>query len=161
MIPNSYIKLNWQTAPSTQQLIFNLLSYLSFYSSQAELSKHEETVYRERREREEALAELKKQAEEKKAHAERVERRLQRASIQHDELTPEQNKMVSGEEQEKKISSFEEAFLAIKEATGVSDLQVGSIFNFVYLLFLSVKGILWDFFIFTLEQIIVLNKYWT
>ena len=48
---------------------------------------------------------------------------LQRASIQHDDLTPEQKQMVSGEEQEKKISSFEEAFMAIKEATGVSDLQ--------------------------------------
>ena len=45
---------------------------------QAELSKHEETVYRERREREEGLAVLKKQAEEKKAHAERVERRVSR-----------------------------------------------------------------------------------
>lgn len=91
-------------------------------AAKAELSKHEETVYRERREREEALNELKKQAEEKKAHAEKVERRLQRASIQHDELTPEQKQHISGEDQEKKISSFEEAFLAIKEATGVSDL---------------------------------------
>lgn len=91
-------------------------------AAKAELSKHEEAVYRERREREEALNELKKQAEEKKAHAEKVERRLQRASIQHDELTPEQKQHISGEDQEKKISSFEEAFLAIKEATGVSDL---------------------------------------
>ncbi len=33
-------------------------------------------MYRERREREEALADLRKQAEEKKAHAERVERRV-------------------------------------------------------------------------------------
>ncbi|XP_071821247.1 outer dynein arm-docking complex subunit 3-like [Apostichopus japonicus] len=91
-------------------------------AAKAELGKHEETVYRERREREEALNELKKQAEEKKAHAEKVERRLQRSSIQHDELTPEQKQIISGEDQEKKISTFEEAFLAIKEATGVSDL---------------------------------------
>ncbi|XP_054769861.1 outer dynein arm-docking complex subunit 3-like [Lytechinus pictus] len=91
-------------------------------AAKAELSKHEETVYRERREREEALAVLKKQAEEKKAHAERVERRLQRASIQHDDLTPEQKQFVTGEEEEKKISTFEEAFQAMKEATGVSDL---------------------------------------
>lgn len=91
-------------------------------AAKAELSKHEETVYRERREREEALNILKKQAEEKKAHAEKVERRLQRGSIQHDDLTPEQKQIISGEDQEKKISTFEEAFLAIKEATGVSDL---------------------------------------
>ncbi|XP_071495771.1 outer dynein arm-docking complex subunit 3-like [Diadema antillarum] len=90
--------------------------------AKAELGKHEETVYRERREREEALAVLKKQAEEKKAHAERVERRLQRASIQHDELTPEQKQLITGEEEEKKIGTFEEAFQAMKEATGVSDL---------------------------------------
>ncbi|XP_071802586.1 outer dynein arm-docking complex subunit 3-like [Asterias amurensis] len=92
-------------------------------AAKAELSKHEETVYRERREREEALADLRKQAEEKKAHAERVERRLHRASIQHDELTVEQKQLISGEEQEKKIGSFEEAFHSIKDATGVSDLQ--------------------------------------
>lgn len=91
------------------------------------MSKHEETVYRERREREEALNILKKQAEEKKAHAEKVERRLQRGSIQHDDLTPEQKQIISGEDQEKKISTFEEAFLAIKEATGVSDLVVSFI----------------------------------
>ncbi|XP_022084175.1 coiled-coil domain-containing protein 151-like [Acanthaster planci] len=91
--------------------------------AKAELAKHEETVYREKREREEALTDLRKQAEEKKAHAERVERRLHRASIQHDELTAEQKQLISGEEQEKKIGSYEEAFLAIKDATGVSDLQ--------------------------------------
>lgn len=88
-------------------------------------------MYRERREREEALNELKKQAEEKKAHAEKVERRLQRASIQHDELTPEQKQHISGEDQEKKISSFEEAFLAIKEATGVSDLIVRKVVDHI------------------------------
>ncbi|NP_001171771.1 coiled-coil domain containing 151-like [Saccoglossus kowalevskii] len=91
-------------------------------AAKAELSKHEETVYREKRDREVALNELKKQAEEKKQHAERVERRLQRSSIQHDDLTAEQKQALSGEEQEKKISTYEEAFNAIKEATGVSDL---------------------------------------
>ena len=41
-----------------------------------ELGKHEERVYKERREREQQLNKLKKLAEEKKAHAERVERRV-------------------------------------------------------------------------------------
>ena len=49
---------------------------------------------------------------------------LHRASIQHDDLTAEQKQLISGEEQEKKIGSYEEAFHAIKDATGVSDLQV-------------------------------------
>ena len=64
------------------------------------------------------------------------DKQLQRASIQHDDLTPDgQKQIVSGEEQEKKISSFEEAFLAIKEATGVSDLQVSSHLPLLYTLF--------------------------
>ncbi|XP_070532404.1 outer dynein arm-docking complex subunit 3-like [Ptychodera flava] len=91
-------------------------------AAKSELSRHEETVYAERKKREEALNDLKKQAEEKKQHAERVERRLQRASIQHEDLTPEQKQALSGEEQERKIGTYEEAFNAIKEATGVSDL---------------------------------------
>ena len=41
-----------------------------------ELGKHETRVYKERREREQQLNKLKKLAEEKKAHAERVERRV-------------------------------------------------------------------------------------
>ncbi|XP_078489128.1 DC2-related axonemal dynein intermediate chain 4 [Ciona intestinalis] len=89
-----------------------------------ELARHEDIVYRERKERETALTELKAQAEEKKAHAERVERRLQRAALQEQELGQEGSKpLLSEEEQEKKITSYEEAFLRIKEATGVSGTQ--------------------------------------
>lgn len=89
-----------------------------------ELARHEAIVYKERKEREEALAELKLQAEEKKAHAERVERRLQRQALGEQELGQEgQKPALSEEEQEKKITTFEEAFIRIKEATGVSDVQ--------------------------------------
>ncbi|XP_039269652.1 outer dynein arm-docking complex subunit 3-like [Styela clava] len=89
-----------------------------------ELARHEAIVYKERKEREEALAELKLQAEEKKAHAERVERRMQRAALGEQELGQEgQKPALTEEEQEKKITTFEEAFIRIKEATGVSDVQ--------------------------------------
>ncbi|XP_035683994.1 coiled-coil domain-containing protein 151-like isoform X2 [Branchiostoma floridae] len=93
-------------------------------AARGELSKHEEQVLRERRERETALNEYKKLAEEKKAHAERVERRMQRASLQQEELQQEQQKQqMTLEEQERKITTYEEAFRHIKEATGVSDTQ--------------------------------------
>jgi len=70
------------------------------------------------------LAEYKKQAEEKKEHAEKVEKRLQRASLhQQDDMSQEQKLQLSGEEQEKKISTYEEAMSKIKDATGVSDIQ--------------------------------------
>nr|CAB3228204.1 IC4 DC2-related axonemal dynein intermediate chain 4 [Phallusia mammillata] len=89
-----------------------------------ELARHEDIVYRERKERELALAELKTQAEEKKAHAERVERRLQRAALQDQDLGQDGSRpMLTEEEQERKITSYEEAFLRIKEATGVSGTQ--------------------------------------
>ncbi|CAK8674702.1 outer dynein arm-docking complex subunit 3-like [Clavelina lepadiformis] len=89
-----------------------------------ELGRHEDIVYRERKEREMALAELKAQAEEKKAHAERVERRLQRAALQEQELGQDGSKpLLSEEEQERKITTYEDAFLRIKEATGVSGTQ--------------------------------------
>jgi len=89
-----------------------------------ELVHHEEIIYRERRERETALNRLKAQAEEKKAQAERVERRLQRAQAQEQETLQDTSKpQMTEEEQEKKISSYEEAFLRIKEATGVSGIQ--------------------------------------
>ena len=39
-------------------------------------------------------------------------------------FTTEQKLQLSGEEQEKKISTYEEAMSKIKDATGVSDIQV-------------------------------------
>lgn len=53
---------------------------------------------------------------------ERIERRIaQRGSIQQDELSPQEKQALQGEEQQQKITTYEEAFKRIKEATGVSD----------------------------------------
>jgi len=92
-------------------------------NAREELSKLEQSVYEAKRERETQLNEYKKQAEEKKEHAEKVEKRLQRTSLQQDELSHEQKTGMSGEEQEKKITTYEEAMSKIKDATGVSDIE--------------------------------------
>ncbi|KAK7094450.1 outer dynein arm-docking complex subunit 3-like [Littorina saxatilis] len=87
-----------------------------------ELRRHEETVYAERKKREVELQKMKKEAEEKKMQHERIEKRLaQRGSIQQDELTGGEKAVLTGEDQQQKITSYEEAFRHIKEATGVSD----------------------------------------
>jgi len=90
-----------------------------------ELGKHETRVYKERREREQQLNKLKKLAEEKKAHAERVERRNLRDQQKAQESLQDtsSNAELTVEDQEKKIDSYEEAFVRIKEATGVSGIQ--------------------------------------
>jgi len=92
-------------------------------TARAELAKLEQSVYEAKRERETQLQEYKKQAEEKKDHAEKVEKRLQRASLQQDDGGHEQKSQLSGEEQERQISTYEEAMSKIKDATGVSDIQ--------------------------------------
>jgi myosin heavy subunit len=92
-------------------------------TARAELTKLEQSVYEAKREREVQLMEYKKQAEEKKEHAEKVEKRLQRASLQQDDMSHDQKSQLSGEEQERKISTYEEAMSKIKDATGVSDIQ--------------------------------------
>lgn len=92
-------------------------------TARGELSKLEQSVYEAKKERESQLMEYKKQAAEKKEHAEKVEKRLQRASLQQDEGTNDQKSQLSGEEQERKITTYEEAMSKIKEATGVSDIQ--------------------------------------
>ncbi|XP_052092788.1 outer dynein arm-docking complex subunit 3-like [Mytilus californianus] len=95
---------------------------ISKTAAQEELAKHEKIVYSERKQREIELQKMKKEAEEKKIQHERIERRIQqRGSIQQDELTPQEKQALQGEEQQQKITSYEEAFRRIKEATGVSD----------------------------------------
>lgn len=92
-------------------------------AAKAELTKLEQSVYERKKERERELAQYKKQAEEKKDHAEKVEKRLQRSSLQQDELSVEQKAVLSGEEQERKITTYEEAMNKIKDTTGVSDIK--------------------------------------
>ncbi len=47
-----------------------------------------------------------------------------RGSISQDELSPAEKQALTGEEEQAKITTYEEAFKRIKEATGVSDTQV-------------------------------------
>ncbi|XP_033480826.2 coiled-coil domain-containing protein 151 [Epinephelus lanceolatus] len=98
---------------------------LSKEAAKADLQQQEELLYRERKERERIIASYRKKVEERKAQAERVERRAQRTTMQPDELSSEAQRSsprMAGEE-EKVISTFEEAFRRIKEATGVTDIQ--------------------------------------
>jgi hypothetical protein len=93
-----------------------------------ELKKSEDKVYRERKERELRLNELKSEAEEKKLHAERVDRRaLQRPTSPQEDL-----KDKLSEHDQTKIDMYENAFSRIKEATGASTMQVWKYFFFVY-----------------------------
>lgn len=95
---------------------------ISKEAAQEELSKHEKVVYTERKQREIELQKMKREAEDKKMQHERIERRIaQRGSIQQDEITTNEKQAVQGEEQQQKITSYEEAFRQIKDATGVAD----------------------------------------
>ncbi|XP_074655355.1 outer dynein arm-docking complex subunit 3-like isoform X2 [Tubulanus polymorphus] len=97
---------------------------ISKESAQTELHKLEEEVYAERKQREIELQKMKKEAEEKKLQHERIEKRIaQRGSLTQDDLTGQDKQVISGEEQQQKITTYEEAFKRIKEATGVSDVQ--------------------------------------
>lgn len=46
---------------------------------------------------------------------------------------PEQKSQLSGEEQEKKIATYEEAMSKIKDATGVSDIQVRIFYKLLFI----------------------------
>ncbi|XP_028457648.1 coiled-coil domain-containing protein 151 isoform X3 [Perca flavescens] len=98
---------------------------LSKEAAKVELQQQEELLYKERKERERIIASYRKKVDERKSQAEKVDRRAQRTTIQPDELSSEAQRStprMAGEE-EKAISSFEEAFRRIKEATGVTDIQ--------------------------------------
>lgn len=92
-------------------------------AARMELQQHEEIIYRERREREMILQDYKKQAEERKANAERAERRAQRVAMQPEDSATDTQRNTNGVQEEKIINTFEEAFKRIKEATGVTDTQ--------------------------------------
>ncbi|XP_052383848.1 LOW QUALITY PROTEIN: outer dynein arm-docking complex subunit 3-like [Oncorhynchus keta] len=104
--------------------VLNSDALLSKDTAKAELQRQEEQVYRERKDRECILTRYKKEAEDRKAQAERVERRAQRAAMQPDELSSDAQRSATGlGEEERAISTFEEAFRRIKEATGVTDTR--------------------------------------
>ncbi|XP_022611339.1 coiled-coil domain-containing protein 151 [Seriola dumerili] len=105
--------------------VMNNDAQLSKEVAKAELQQQEEQLYKERKERERIIASYRKKVEERKAQAEKVDRRIQRANMQPDELSSEAQRSttrMAGEE-EKAVSTFEEAFRRIKEATGVTDIQ--------------------------------------
>uniref|UniRef100_S4RPV6 ODAD1 central coiled coil region domain-containing protein n=1 Tax=Petromyzon marinus TaxID=7757 RepID=S4RPV6_PETMA len=97
-------------------------------TAKLELQQQEESVAKERRERERTLAEYKRQVEERTRML--FDRKIlcawrpQRALIPQEEPASEtQRAATAAEEQERKIRSYEEAFQRIKEATGVSDTK--------------------------------------
>ncbi|XP_053087986.1 coiled-coil domain-containing protein 151 isoform X2 [Pangasianodon hypophthalmus] len=93
-------------------------------TAKTELQHKELMVHGERRERELVLNRYKKHAEEQKAQTDRGERRAQRVALHTDELSSELQRSGTAEgENDKTISSFEEAFTRITEATGVTDTQ--------------------------------------
>ncbi|XP_036425458.1 coiled-coil domain-containing protein 151 [Colossoma macropomum] len=99
-------------------------AHLAKETAKAELQCQEEQVYRERRDRELILNQYKKQMEERRAQAERGERRAQRVALHPDELSSEAQHSATGVgEEERVISSFEEAFQHIREVTGVTNTQ--------------------------------------
>ncbi|KAM7009303.1 coiled-coil domain-containing protein 151 isoform 2-T2 [Tautogolabrus adspersus] len=103
----------------------NTDAQLSKEAAKMELQQQEELLHKERKERERIIASYRKKVEEHKAQAEKLDRRAQRATIQPDELSSEAQRSsprMPGEE-EKVLSTFEEAFRRIKEATGVTDIQ--------------------------------------
>ncbi|XP_007257226.3 coiled-coil domain-containing protein 151 [Astyanax mexicanus] len=102
----------------------NHQAHLAKEAAKAELQQQEEQVYQERRKRELILNQYKKQVEERRAQAERGERRAQRVALHPDELNSEAQRSATGVgEEERVLSSFEEAFQHIREATGVTNTQ--------------------------------------
>ncbi|XP_065150077.1 coiled-coil domain-containing protein 151 isoform X2 [Paramisgurnus dabryanus] len=117
-------EIHRQTQELKDLQIMNSDANLSKDSAKAELQLQEEQVFRERREREKILYRYKKQAEERKAQAERMERKPQRAPVHTDEMSSEaQHSAIGVGEEEESISAFEEAFQRIKDATGVTETR--------------------------------------
>ncbi|CAL8238761.1 unnamed protein product [Lota lota] len=94
-------------------------------ASKAELQQLEDLLYKERKERERIVACYRKQVEERKAQTEKADRRAQKAPMQPDEMSSEAHRSTTrmmGEE-ERSVSTFEEAFQRIKEATCVTNIH--------------------------------------
>uniref|UniRef100_A0A3Q2W8M5 Coiled-coil domain-containing protein 151-like n=1 Tax=Haplochromis burtoni TaxID=8153 RepID=A0A3Q2W8M5_HAPBU len=105
--------------------VVNTDSQLSKEAAKAELQQQEELLHKECKERDQVIASYRKKVDEHKAQTAKVERRVQRAAVQLDELSSEvqhsTTRMLA--EEEKDISTAEEAFRRIKEATGITDIQ--------------------------------------
>lgn len=87
-----------------------------------ELLKLEQSVVEAKKIRESQLRSYKQQAQEKKDHAENIEKRMQQRSINTRDDTSKSD-LETGKEQENKIMEYEECMSKIKDATGVSNIQ--------------------------------------
>ncbi|KAM4750208.1 coiled-coil domain-containing protein 151 [Anableps anableps] len=94
-------------------------------TAEAELHQLEEQLSIDQKERESNKARLKQIIEQRKSQAERAEKKMQRTEMQSVELDSESqlNTSWNAAEEEKTISTFEEAFKSIKDATRVTDIQ--------------------------------------
>uniref|UniRef100_A0A672H9S2 Coiled-coil domain containing 151 n=1 Tax=Salarias fasciatus TaxID=181472 RepID=A0A672H9S2_SALFA len=101
------------------------LCSFSLFLLQAEMQRLEERLHRERKERERVVASYRRNFEECKAEAEKNERRAQRTAMQPDEVSSEAQRSATRmeAEEEKAISTFEEVYRNVKEATGATNVQ--------------------------------------
>ncbi|XP_072016422.1 outer dynein arm-docking complex subunit 3-like [Amphiura filiformis] len=91
--------------------------------AKAELGQLEQSMIFEKRSRERNLTRMKKQAEKQKEMAEKIEKRA-RATLQIDDaLSDRERQALIDEEIWIKVTTYEEAFRRIKDATGVSDIN--------------------------------------
>ncbi|XP_072319988.1 coiled-coil domain-containing protein 151 isoform X2 [Eucyclogobius newberryi] len=99
----------------------NRAALLSAETSKAELQQREELLYKDRKERER----YKNKVEERKILAEKVERKAQRPVVPVDDLSSEAQRSTTrtAGDEDKVMSTFEDVFRQIKEATGVTDIQ--------------------------------------
>ncbi|XP_037546472.1 coiled-coil domain-containing protein 151 [Nematolebias whitei] len=105
--------------------VMNNDAQLSKEAAKAELHQQEELLSKEHKERERVIASSRKTVEELKAQAERADRKVRKTTVQPDEVSSEAQRSVTriAAEEEQAISTFEEAFRCIQDATGVTDIQ--------------------------------------
>lgn len=94
-------------------------------AAKEEYERQEKEIYADRQQREKELQAMRKQAEETRIQNEKNERRIagRAASVQQEEMQSDQRQAIAEEDEQQKITKYEEMFKKIKEATGVSDTQ--------------------------------------
>ncbi|XP_038063526.1 coiled-coil domain-containing protein 151-like [Patiria miniata] len=91
--------------------------------AKAELSVLEQTMIEAKRSRDRTLTRMKKQAEKQKEMADKIEKRA-RATLQTDDPSQESKRQSQMDEDNwVKVTTYEEAFKRIQEATGVSSIE--------------------------------------
>ncbi|XP_041481893.1 outer dynein arm-docking complex subunit 3-like [Lytechinus variegatus] len=91
--------------------------------AKSELTQLEQKMIEAKRSRDRTLTRMKKQAERQKEMAEKIERRA-RATLQTDDATQDTKRQSQMDEDNwVKVTTYEEAFQRIKDATGVSDIN--------------------------------------